>query len=74
MQEVIRPDHTNDTDPAQLHWPYTMDEALEIDAATGSVWISEHFGQHVSKPENRSLNSYALSLYPELGARIRIKD
>jgi len=56
------------------NWPYTMKEALETDVVTGSVRVSERFGQHVSKSENWSLNSYALSLYPELVGKIRIED
>jgi hypothetical protein len=56
------------------NWPLTMDEAIDTDPATGSVKVSKVFGDHVSRPENWSLNSYALSLYPELEGKVRIKD
>jgi hypothetical protein len=51
-----------------------MEEALETDTVTGSVKVSKRFGEHVSKTENWSLNSYALSVYPELVGKIRIED
>jgi hypothetical protein len=56
------------------NWPFSIDEALDTDPATGSIKISKAFGEHVSRGENWSLNSYALSLYPELEGQVRIKD
>lgn len=59
---------------ASCNWPLSMDEALDTDAATGSVRVSKLFGDHVSRAENWSLNSYALTLYPELEGKIRVED
>jgi len=56
------------------NWPFTMDEVLEIDAATGSTRVSMFFGEHVSKCENWSFNSNALILYPALDGKVRIED
>jgi hypothetical protein len=56
------------------NWPYTMDEALETVVATKRIRVSDNFGEHVSRSENWSLNSYALSLYPELAGNVRIED
>jgi hypothetical protein len=53
------------------NWPLTMHEALETDTATG---ISTSFGEHVSESENWSVNSYAISLFPELEGKVRVED
>jgi hypothetical protein len=55
------------------NWPLTMEEVIETDTITGSVKISKIFGEHVSKSENWSLNPFALSLYPELSAKVRVE-
>lgn len=59
---------------ASCNWPFTMNEALDTDAVTGSMKISKLFGEHVSQSANWSLNSYALSLFPELEGKVRIED
>jgi hypothetical protein len=56
------------------NWPLSIDEALDIDLVTGSIKVSKIFGEHVSRCENWSFNSYALTLYPELEGKVRIKD
>ncbi len=70
LQDWVTPWHINGL---SCNWPLTMEEVLEIDP-TGSVRVSQIFGQHVSKSENWSLPSKALYVYPELENKVRIEE
>lgn len=56
------------------NWPFTTDDVLETDAATGSIKVLKLFGDQVSECENWSSNSDALILYPDLEGMVRIED
>ena len=47
-----------------VHWPYTVNEALIADPATGRVFAAPDFATHVGNPKNWILGKNVLKDFP----------
>ena len=54
-------------------WPYTVEECVKTDAATGSRRLSREFEEFVVDPSHWSFDKSVLETFPDLTYLVRIR-
>ncbi|KAI9708987.1 MAG: hypothetical protein M1828_002568 [Chrysothrix sp. TS-e1954] len=57
-----------------LNWPYTLDEAVEIDQTDLAYKLTPMFEAFSANRENWSVNRVVVDVFPELTGRVRVED
>ena len=57
-----------------LDWPYTMEEAVEIDQTDMAYRLTPLFEAFAANRENWSVKRVVTDVFPELIGRIRVVD